>query len=64
MPRAQLAAAKREVEVLAAARMALAQEAEGLRGDNQGLAEKAAQLDSLSLEAEALRQQVRGHMLT
>lgn len=60
---AQLAAAERELEALAAARDALAREAEGLRADNQGLQGKAAQLQSLTLEAGALRQQVRGRRL-
>ena len=54
----QLADARREAEALAAAKDALAREAEELKVDNQGLLGKAVRADSLSLEAEALRQQV------
>ena len=55
---AQLASATGEAQLLQAAKQGLSDELERIKGENRGLLQKAALLESLSAEAEALRQQV------
>ena len=55
---AQLASATGEALLLQAAKQGLSEELERIKGENRGLLQKAALLESLSAEAEALRQQV------
>ena len=59
-PDAQLAVATGEAQLLEAAKQGLSAELERVKSENRGLLQKAALLESLSAEAEALRQQVRG----
>ena len=54
----QLASASGEAQVLRAAKQGLGAELERMKGENRDLLQKAALLDSLSAEAEALRHQV------
>lgn len=55
---AQLAASKAELGSLQSAREKLARELESLKGENKALLQRSALADSLSAEADALRQQV------
>ena len=55
----QLAIATGEAQLLEAAKQGLSAELERVKYENRGLLQKAALLESLSAEAEALRQQVR-----
>ena len=55
----QLAIATGEAQLLEAAKQGLSAELERVKSENRGLLQKAALLESLSAEAEALRQQVR-----
>lgn len=55
---AQLAASKAELGSLQSAREKLARELELLKGENKALLQRSALADSLSAEADALRQQV------
>ncbi len=59
MPNVQLAIATGEAQLLEAAKQGLSAELERVKSENRGLLQKAALLESLSAEAEALRQQVR-----
>ena len=54
----QLASASGEAQVLDAAKQGLGTELERIKGENRDLLQKAALLDSLTAEAEALRHQV------
>ena len=54
----QLTSATGEAQLLQAAKQGLSEELERIKGENRGLLQKAALLESLSAEAEALRQQV------
>lgn len=54
----QLASASGEARVLEAAKQGLGAELERVKGENRDLLQKAALLDSLTAEAEALRHQV------
>ena len=55
----QLAIATGEAQLLEAAKQGLSAELERVKSENRGLLQRAALLESLSAEAEALRQQVR-----
>ena len=55
----QLAIATGEAQLLEAAKQGLSTELERVKSENRGLLQKAALLESLTAEAEALRQQVR-----
>ena len=55
---AQLASASGEAQLLEAAKQGLGTELERIKGENRDLLQKAALLDSLTAEAEALRHQV------
>ena len=55
----QLAIATGEAQLLEAAKQGLSAELERVKSENRGLLQKAALLESLSAEADALRQQVR-----
>ena len=55
----QLAIATGEAQLLKAAKQGLSAELERMKSENRGLLQKAALLESLSAEADALRQQVR-----